>query len=62
MTKVSDLYNSWMKNKEYRKAYDDLAPEFASARAVIKARITPVSNQNSQDGRDKIEVEIEPCN
>jgi ribosome-binding protein aMBF1 (putative translation factor) len=29
-----------MKNKEYRKAYDKLAPEFALARAVIHARVT----------------------
>ena len=40
MTKVSDLHRKWMKNKEYRKAYDELAPEFALARAVIKARVT----------------------
>lgn len=29
-----------MKNKDYRKAYGDLALEFALARAVIKARVT----------------------
>lgn len=29
-----------MKNREYRKAYEELAPEFALARAVINARIT----------------------
>jgi hypothetical protein len=29
-----------MKNKEYRKAYDELAPEFALARALIRARVT----------------------
>jgi hypothetical protein len=40
MTKVRDLHNSWMKNNEYRKAYEDLSPGFALARAVIKARIT----------------------
>jgi hypothetical protein len=62
MTKVRDLHNSWMKNNEYRKAYDDLAPEFASARAVIKARVTAVSNQNSREGHDRIEVENEPSN
>ena len=27
-----------MRDKEYRKAHDDLAPEFALARAVIEAR------------------------
>lgn len=38
MTKVSDLHRKWMKTKEYRKAYQDLAPEFELARAVIQAR------------------------
>jgi ribosome-binding protein aMBF1 (putative translation factor) len=38
MTKVSTLHKKWMKNKDYRQAYDELAPEFALARAVIKAR------------------------
>ena len=40
MTKVNDLHKKWMKNKEYRKAYEDLAPEFKLARAVINARVT----------------------
>src|SRR6266705_2923681 len=39
-TKVNDLHQKWMKNEEYRKAYDELAPEFALARAVIHARVT----------------------
>ena len=38
MTKVRDLHRKWMKNKEYRKAYEELAPEFDLARAVIQAR------------------------
>ena len=29
-----------MKKKDYRKAYEELAPEFALARAVIDARVT----------------------
>jgi hypothetical protein len=37
MTKVN-LHRKWMKNKEYRKACEELAPEFALARAVIDAR------------------------
>jgi ribosome-binding protein aMBF1 (putative translation factor) len=40
MTKVSDLHRKWMKSKEYRRAYEELAPEFALARAVIGARVT----------------------
>jgi ribosome-binding protein aMBF1 (putative translation factor) len=39
MTKVQDLHKRWMKNKEYRASYKELAPEFALARAVIKARV-----------------------
>jgi ribosome-binding protein aMBF1 (putative translation factor) len=40
MTKVNDLHRKWMKSKEYRQAYEELAPEFALARAVIAARVT----------------------
>jgi transcriptional regulator with XRE-family HTH domain len=40
MTKVNDLHRKWMKNNEYRKAFEELAPEFALARAVIDARVT----------------------
>ena len=40
MTKVNELHQKWMKNEEYRKAYEELAPEFALARAVINARVT----------------------
>src|ERR1700693_5582659 len=39
MTKVSDLHREWMKNKQYRKAFEELGPEFALARAVISARV-----------------------
>ena len=39
MTKASDLHQKWMKNKEYRNAREELAPEFALARAVINARV-----------------------
>jgi len=38
VTKVSDLHEKWMKSKEYRTAHEELAPEFALARAVIEAR------------------------
>jgi ribosome-binding protein aMBF1 (putative translation factor) len=40
MTKAGNLHKKWMKNKDYRQSYDELAPEFALARAVIKARVT----------------------
>ena len=37
MAKVSDLHQKWMKNKEYRKAHEELASELALARALIEA-------------------------
>jgi transcriptional regulator with XRE-family HTH domain len=41
MTKVKDLHQNWMKSDdEYRKAYNELTPEFALASAVIQARVT----------------------
>lgn len=40
MTKVSDLHQKWMKDKEYREAHDELAQEFDLARAVLGARVT----------------------
>ncbi len=45
VTKVSALHKKWMKNKEYRQAYQDLAPELALARAVIKTRVDRVTTQ-----------------
>jgi ribosome-binding protein aMBF1 (putative translation factor) len=39
MSKVSDLHRKWMKNNKYRKAYEELAPEFDLARALIQARV-----------------------
>jgi ribosome-binding protein aMBF1 (putative translation factor) len=39
MTKVKDLHRKWMKDAEYRMAYEELAPEFALARPVINARV-----------------------
>lgn len=39
MTKVSDLHQKWMKDKAYRTALDEVAPEFDLARALIKARV-----------------------
>jgi hypothetical protein len=39
MTKVDDLHRKWMKDPKYRKAHEDLAPEFELAHAVIDARV-----------------------
>ena len=40
MTKLDDLHEQLLKSKKYRKAHDELAPEFAMARAVIQARVS----------------------
>lgn len=40
MTKVKDLQQKWMKNKQYRDTFEDLAPEYELARALIAARVT----------------------
>ncbi len=40
MSKVKDLHRKWSKSREYRKAYEELAPEFELARALIAARAT----------------------
>jgi ribosome-binding protein aMBF1 (putative translation factor) len=39
MSDLRDLHQKWMKDGEYRKAHDELAPEFELARAVIQARV-----------------------
>lgn len=33
------LHKKWMKNPDYRRAYEDLEPEFQLARQVLMARI-----------------------
>ncbi|MGH9452128.1 MAG: helix-turn-helix domain-containing protein [Terriglobia bacterium] len=38
MARISEMHKTWMKEAEYRKAYDALEEEFALAKAVIKAR------------------------
>jgi len=40
MTQVKDLHRKWMKDKDYRKAHEELSAEFDLARAVIAARTT----------------------
>lgn len=39
MTRVRDLHGKWVKDKDYRRAYEELRPEFDIARAVIEARV-----------------------
>jgi transcriptional regulator with XRE-family HTH domain len=38
MARISDMHKGWMKEREYRRAYDALEKEFALAKAVIDAR------------------------
>ena len=39
MSNLSELHQKWMTDREYEKACEELAPEFALARAVIGVRI-----------------------
>ena len=36
--RMDDLHKRWMKNKDYRREYAALEPEFALTRALIEAR------------------------
>jgi ribosome-binding protein aMBF1 (putative translation factor) len=38
MTDVRDLHRKWMKDLRYRKAHEELAPEYELAHAIINAR------------------------
>jgi len=38
MTSLADLKKEWMKDPEFKKEYEALAPEFEIARALIGAR------------------------
>ena len=38
MSDVRDLHAKWRQDPAYRRAYDELGPEFALARALIEAR------------------------
>ena len=39
MSKVGDLHERWSGNHDYRKAYEELGPEFELARSLIEARV-----------------------
>ena len=40
MSKVSDLHKKWSRESDYRKAFDELKPEFDLARSLIEARLS----------------------
>ena len=39
MSKVSELHERWSRDPDYRKAYEELGPEFELARSLIEARV-----------------------
>lgn len=38
MTKAAELHERWSRDTDYRKAYEELGPEFAVAKSLIEAR------------------------
>lgn len=38
MTRIKDLHKKWVKDRDYRKAYEALEDEFALAGAMLEAR------------------------
>lgn len=38
MTRVAELHERWNRDPDYRKAYEELGPEFAVAKSLIEAR------------------------
>ena len=53
MSKVRDLHKKWMKDSNYRKAHEALAPEFELARALIEARAKAGLTQEQRARRMK---------
>ena len=45
MTSWSDLRKKWMKNQKFKKAYEELQPEYAIIHAIIKKRIESKMSQ-----------------
>lgn len=41
----SDLKKKWLKNPKFKKAYDDLEPEYAITRAILEKRIKSKMSQ-----------------
>lgn len=39
MSRIRELHQKWMQEEDYRKAYAELEPEFALAKAMIAARV-----------------------
>ena len=60
MRKAKDLHQSWMKDEEYRKAFEELAREFALARVVIDARVKAGLTQEQRKLRKRADAVIDP--
>ena len=41
MTRIAALHEEWLREPDYREAYDRLGPEFELSRALIEARDDP---------------------
>lgn len=53
MTKVTELHERWNRDPDYRKAYEELGPEFAVAKSLIEARKCAGFTQAELAGRMK---------
>ena len=38
MTRIAELHERWKRDPHYRRAYEELGPEFAVAKSLIEAR------------------------
>jgi hypothetical protein len=53
MARILDMHEKWMKEPEYRKAYEALEEEFALAAAVVNARTPEGVQHNGQQEYDQ---------
>ncbi len=51
MTKVKELHNKWLKNTEYKNAFEGMAEEFDLVSAIINARNHAGLTQEDLAGR-----------
>lgn len=63
MTKVSELKKQWLKDPEFKAAYEGMADEFALASAVIEARagagLTQAELAERMDAKQSLVARIE---
>ena len=51
MTKVAELHEKWMREQQYREAYDRLGPAFEFYRYLIEAHTRTKLTQSELDDR-----------